>query len=277
MESDRERLNRLTTDELKVIIKYYQLNISNEGNKEEIIDEIIQQLDDVDPDHVLCSKNILNYVVPIVVMLVLWYFTYLHFQVSILRFQLLSKDEHVGFVSTLLGICENHSLMFERTYAEGLIYNRNQHLTNLGISKIGKYKTSNQKCTINLWTINKLVRLCQKKYHPDKNNGSHLYLPQYIQCNEASKFFQTYTALGLSILYEESDNQSPQCSIDCWQSIGINMQEFNKYQIDVEINEEFCNNSKQHDFSQIGLKHSQDWKMLYTVPHVRQFCMIESD
>ena len=85
---------------------------------------------------------------------------------------------------------------FTKRYAEDVFDKRIEYFKYLGIEY--NYETDiTKQCEITMWTINKLLRLCEKKYHPDLHNISQYSRPkinklneQFIQCREIGNWFK---------------------------------------------------------------------------------------
>ena len=112
--------------------------------------------------------------------------------------------------------CLNKAVLYDPLQVHRIQKERDQHLQNLGITQ-GILENSDRpywycyKCHINLWTVNKLIRLCEKKYHSDlyaryndnkdiSNELKKEYDAKFMNCTQARKFFQNESLVFLFLI-----------------------------------------------------------------------------
>eukprot|EP01083_Nonionella_stella_P135364 411788_1 len=121
-----------------------------------------------------------------------------------------------------LNMCSNQAILFDDTKMYDVVRERNKHLINLGISLdiiemygrpytvdgSGRFFTC-RNCRITMWTVKKLIKLCEKKYHtdlykrynPNKTITEKVqkeYNQRFDQCQKAKQYLQSETSLGTS-------------------------------------------------------------------------------
>eukprot|EP01083_Nonionella_stella_P291689 992342_1 len=134
-----------------------------------------------------------------------------------------NRRSQLSKYTSYLNMCSNQAILFDDLQMRDMVQERDHHLINLGVSLdrielYGRPFTVDgadrffrcDNCQITMWTVKKLIRLCEKKYHTDlypRYNANQTltekmqkeYNQKFDECQKAKQYLQSESSLGTSI------------------------------------------------------------------------------